>query len=123
MPPRNTGAMATASVAITRAAGPPPKSAASARGEHDDRAAGQRRQDPDSGGIHDEQVSGAGEQHGERRLVHVPERQVVTRHEKVQLVLLEAVPVAGRQFTFGVLVGPCGGAARIWLIRAAPLAV
>jgi hypothetical protein len=52
------------------------------RGEHDDRAAGQRRQDPDSGGVHAEQVSGAGEQHRERRLVHVPEREVVTRHKE-----------------------------------------
>ena len=63
-------------------------------GDEDDRAARQRWQDPDRRRVHAEDVGGAGEQHGERRLVHVAERQVVACHKEVQLVLLEAVPVA-----------------------------
>ena len=99
--PISTGAHAMASAASTRPVRPAPNSAAS-------RAAITMITPPASAGrilmavgIGAEEVRRAGEQHGERRLVHVAESQVVARHQEVQLVLLEAVQAADRQLHRG----------------------
>ena len=67
-------------------------------GRHDhDRPAGQRRDDPDRRRADPEHAGDPGEQRGQRRLVHVAEREMVPRHHEVQLVLLEAIPAAHRE--------------------------
>jgi len=66
-------------------------------GQDHDRPAGQRRADPDRRRIDPEHVRDSGEQRGERRLVDVAEREVVSRHDEVQLVLQEAVAAAQRE--------------------------
>jgi hypothetical protein len=60
-------------------------------------APGRRRDDPDRRRADASDAGDPRQQRDERRLVHVAEREMVPRHQEVQLVLLEALPGAERE--------------------------
>ena len=97
MAPRYSPQVAAASAASSWPVRPAPSRPAHHRRHHHQRAEGQRGQDPEAGeGVPGQRRAEPGQQRGQRRLVHVAERQVLPGRQEVQLVAHVAVARADR---------------------------